>query len=110
MIYTNIFEKDNENQYRSSEQIKDTLNTRDADNLMIYPNPTNEILYIEINNDEDIDYFFEIADLSGRIVHRENIRLTKTSIDVSKLAKGSYICSIKNSEQIPLKTDKLIIM
>jgi aminopeptidase YwaD len=110
MIYANIFEQDNENQYRSSVQIKDTLNTKDADNLMLYPNPTNEILYIEINNDEDINYFFEIADLSGRIVLREKIIETKTRIDVSKLAKGSYIYSIKNSEQIPLKTDKLIIM
>ena len=110
IVYVNICEQGDENQYRSSEQIKDTLNTRDADNLMLYPNPTNEILYIEINNDEDIDYFFEIADLIGRIVLREKIIETKTRIDVSKLAKGSYIYSIKNSEQIPLKTDKLIIM
>jgi len=110
MIYANICEQGDENQYRSSEQIKDTLNTKDADNLMLYPNPTNEILYVEINNDEDINYFFEIADLSGRIVLRENIRETKTRIDVSKLAKGSYIYSINDKSGNLLKTDKLIIM
>ncbi len=78
--------------------------------VTVYPNPANNAVTIEISNDEGIDYLFEICDLSGRIVHRENIRETKTSIDVSKLAKGSYIYSIKNSEQIPLKSDKLIIM
>jgi hypothetical protein len=62
MIYTNICEQGNENQYRSSEHIGDSVKTEDVDMYMLYPNPTNEILYIEISNEEVIDYFFEIAD------------------------------------------------
>jgi hypothetical protein len=53
---------------------------------------------------------FEICDISGRIVLYHILNDIIMNIDVSKLAKGSYIYRINDKSGNLLKTDKLIIM
>jgi hypothetical protein len=109
MIYANICEQDNENQYRSSEQIDETTNTETTE-ILIYPNPTNEILSVEFYGMKEINCVFEICDISGRIVLYHILNDIIMNIDVSKLAKGSYIYRINDKSGNLLKKDKLIIM
>lgn len=70
--------------------------------IAIYPNPTQSILTIEINN-EKLGYIVRITDLFGREVFKDKL-VNKIKIDVSSIPKGIYfieiIDTIKNIKQI----------
>jgi hypothetical protein len=91
MIYANIFEQDNENQYRSSEQIKDTLKTKDADNLMLYPNPTKGLIIIERPKNQEEIISIKIYNSEGVLIYNNNsIDCYSLTIDISAQPKGVY--------------------
>jgi len=72
-------------------------------NVIIYPNPANEVLNIKNAENSDI----EIYDLLGRaIVSKSNISLNE-QINVSSLTTGTYIIKITNNNQV--KTKKFIV-
>lgn len=60
---------------------------RDGADVSIWPNPVEDLL--TINASDGIDAI-EITDVTGRVVMREQTVGTQTSIDVVRLAKGSY--------------------
>jgi hypothetical protein len=69
------------------------------DNLIGYPIPANDILYISNNNllaGENVQ--FEIYDSAGRKVleHNEISDSKKIEINISSLQSGAYICKFEN--------------
>lgn len=58
-------------------------------NLKIWPNPTNNILYVE-SDDNSIDYI-TIMDINGKILMRETVENYRTLINVSLLPAGTYL-------------------
>jgi len=69
------------------------LNTLD---LSIYPNPTNEILFVKSEQINDRISEYAILDLSGRILKVGT--LTNGEINVKELNSGSYILHLKLNE------------
>jgi hypothetical protein len=67
-----------------------------------YPNPVATELTVELDAQNSGTYALEMLDLSGRVVLADNIHavagMNRTSVDVSTLAKGMYMLSIRNSE------------
>lgn len=67
-----------------------------------YPNPVSSDLTVEVETLADGTYSIEMADLSGRVVFTEQLNalsgVNKTSLDVSNIAKGMYMLSIRNNE------------
>ncbi|MBK9399967.1 MAG: T9SS type A sorting domain-containing protein [Bacteroidetes bacterium] len=61
-----------------------------AKRLMVYPNPTSSVLYLEEKG--ALPRQFRIFDLNGRLVHSGFI--TGNSIDVSALQEGGYLLSV----------------
>ena len=59
--------------------------------LCIYPNPANDILHIH-NDDLSEVHHIELIDDLGRVV----VESTESSIDISRLAVGCYICRISS--------------
>ncbi|MDX2443160.1 MAG: T9SS type A sorting domain-containing protein [Bacteroidales bacterium] len=57
--------------------------------VKIYPNPTNQILHIELKTKTD-QYFVEIYDLTGSLLLKTN----KLRIDISKFPPGIYFLKI----------------
>lgn len=67
--------------------------------LAVYPNPVNDILYIEgLQNYHSI----EVIDISGRIVQQQKVSAGTGSINVYSLSKGNYILKLKNNAGIQI--------
>jgi aminopeptidase YwaD len=77
--------------------------TNSLESVQIYPNPAKDVLNIELP--KDIKHFsLEITDLIGRLVlNKEN----ETKINVSDLANGAYLCTIKANDKTAVR--KIII-
>ena len=76
----------------------------DETQLMIYPNPANSNISIQINVDEIASV--EILNAEGKIVHQQNMR-GQTNIDTGSLNRGLYVVKVKTEQQIFIK--KLIL-
>jgi len=73
---------------------------------LVYPNPTSDVLNIEVLNFENISY--AMYDATGRIVSLGNLSDLITQIDVGNLESGSYHLELSNEQNEQLKTFKLI--
>ena len=78
-----------------------------TETIGLYPNPTNNLVTIDLSGADLGDYNITIADISGRIVDASNYKALKNIIDVSNLASGIYTLSIMDGRHI-LGTTKLI--
>lgn len=76
----------------------------------IYPNPANNIVNIEIDNNEKENIYIEIISITGKILKTENIQaISKTiSIDITDIPAGIYICKAFGSKN-KYSQQKLII-
>ena len=79
--------------------LEDTL----VDNLILYPNPTSNILNLGTVNEFDTP-IYTIFDITGKRV--ANAKLMSESIDVSHLSNGSYILRVFDKKII--KTQRFI--
>ena len=73
--------------------------------IKIYPNPTDNKLYIELRENKPI--IIEIFNLLGKAVYKNNVK-TNFNIDISILAKGIFILRIKDENGNILKTQKIV--
>ena len=73
----------------------DSIEDEDGKFVMTaFPNPSSDVLYIEVSNDY-IGTEFTLSDINGRLVEVLNINSARTSLDVSGLEQGVYILSAK---------------
>jgi hypothetical protein len=61
-----------------------------------YPNPANELIFIQKSNEKSISYV--LVDRLGREVKKGSLTADISDIDVSNLENGLYILSIMNEE------------
>ena len=74
--------------------------------LTIYPNPTKELLNLNIKEYTQ-DTALQITNILGLVVYKQKITANDTTINISGLAKGTYILNITNLNNVD--TRKLII-
>ena len=74
-----------------------------ADQLSIYPNPANDMLYIENNGDAQI----EIFNANGSLVLSRTLEEQLSKIDITALTEGLYLVKIKRESGIT--TRKILI-
>ena len=73
------------------------------DNIVIYPNPANDNINIDVKNYNEII----ITDISGKVVmNLDSASTQNNTIDISNLSNGIYFVTIKSDRQ--LITKKLI--
>lgn len=73
--------------------------------VIIYPNPTEDVLNIKTSTFENVTY--TLYDALGKLLLQDNLSSVQTPIQVSQLAPGSYSLTLNNQTQ-NLKTFKLI--
>lgn len=66
----------------------------DEDHLRVYPNPASTVLTLEAN--ESIANA-TLIDLRGRIVYQQNQSANRVVLDISNMASGLYMLSVKSS-------------
>ncbi len=89
--------------YQGIEIIKDSINSE----LSVYPNPTTDILSIEMKNSNNGKLLFKLYNLEGRLVKTNIVNQSITTISMKNLASESYMLQIIDSEKI-IKTFKIL--
>ena len=69
-------------------------------NVLIYPNPVDDIVIIKNGNQED--YSLEIVGVTGNLMYKSAIQNVQ-EIDVSTFPKGIYFIQLSNSNQVITK-------
>ena len=73
--------------------------------VLVFPNPTSEVLNIQASTFENVTY--ALYDATGRLVLEDKLTAERTAIQVSHLAPGSYSLVLQSQTQ-NLKVFKLI--
>jgi hypothetical protein len=74
-------------------------------NIKIYPNPTNEFLFVKNANSEFSK--IEIFDIKGSLILTEKLVSNEQKINVNSLQKGMYFIQFSN-EKSEMKTFKMV--
>ncbi len=79
-----------------------------ADYISVYPNPTEDILNIQIENNKSIPHFVVISDITGKTILNKEIKSLNnhTRLSLSNLSSGIYLIQIKAENQV-IYRDKL---
>jgi ELWxxDGT repeat protein len=82
-------------------------NETQTTNFSIYPNPTNELVNIKLEEINNSHATFTITDFLGKIVVSKSMTENNVQFDVSSFAKGIYFITVKSDNKV--STQKLII-
>ncbi|MFC2086315.1 T9SS type A sorting domain-containing protein [Bacteroidota bacterium] len=76
--------------------------------IELFPNPTDNLLNINVvdQNIKDIDA--EIYDLTGRMIFMKNYKSNSFEINTTDLTSGTYLIKLKDSDGNLLKTEKFM--
>jgi len=74
--------------------------SKENNNLYIYPNPSEDFIYI--NSDYEFGNIL-ISNIFGEILINKEIINNNNSIDIKCLPSGTYLCSVRNGNNIQIK-------
>lgn len=89
--------------------ISGNINSYDIQKIKVYPNPANDNIFIENENEFEINSIMEIFDILGSSVYKSEIKNKNQTINISNLNTGIYTYKISNNSEI-MKTGKVIKM
>jgi hypothetical protein len=72
--------------------------------LNIYPNPTNDLITIEIS--QPGQHFIEVTSLHGKLLYNSRMKGPSHQIDLSSFEKGLYFITIRSRDNV--STEKII--
>lgn len=79
-------------------------NIKDLDNLNIYPNPVQDVVYLQLSLNTTQNVMVQVIDITGKVLQSENYTLGSgthvLSQDVSRLSAGMYQLRILNNQDI----------
>ena len=85
--------------------IYDGVATLSTNPFKIFPNPTDGI--VNIQSTPTVNSIFLLTDINGRILMEKNLTQPNEQLNISALAQGMYIYTIRNGNQLPV-TGKLV--
>ena len=66
--------------------------------MTVYPNPTSDLLTIELSDEKNLD--FVITDLTGAIVSQGGLVNGKRTIETAGFSRGTYVISLFDDSQM----------
>ena len=75
-----------------------TLSPAQQAELDVYPNPSNDMITIQIFDGEFISGNLELIDATGSVVATSKVSTFQSTMDVSKLSNGIYTLTYKNQQ------------
>ena len=78
--------------------ISEGIETINAENLNIYPNPTNNKIYVELNNDLLIKSIMVYNLIGEKILEFDQVNTTKYTVNLAAFSKGFYIIQVNGVE------------
>ena len=79
--------------------------------MSVYPNPTTDVLHIEIGDAKALDgYRYRILDALGKEVYNELVKNTLTEIQLKTLgASGMYQLEVLDGNKTSIQTNKIVL-
>jgi bacillopeptidase F len=65
--------------------------------ILLYPNPTKNLLNINFNNNDLTNAKIEIIDLLGKSIYHQNITSNSISLNIEEFSQGIYLVKFSNS-------------
>jgi len=94
----------------SMPEMRTSIQKTNKSNLVIYPNPANDYIYVEYDSKDNQKVNLVLMDIYGKIVFDKNIGNAKSrKIDISNLKNGIYLLTIESLKNKELTTKKIII-
>lgn len=75
--------------------------------MAIYPNPTTDMLQLEVTGEISQDLSFQLVDIAGKIIESRKISSSISTIDMEMVASATYFLNVLNNNQ-SIKTFKII--
>jgi hypothetical protein len=76
--------------------------------LRVFPNPTTDILLLEIHSDNFGTLRYELLDLQGKVLIRGDVLEQHTTIDMSVFPAASYLLYVVNEQNKQIQSFKII--
>ncbi len=94
--------------FQIEQEVSSTKNEINIANINLFPNPTQSILNIEINEVNSNDLTFQVFDLAGKLILEKAAQANSTSgfstlINLENVNAGTYILKIIDGENIGTK-------
>lgn len=91
-------------QYYQNQAVLSTPNNlKPSNNLVLYPNPTDNEINIERNSEFNSNMDLTIYDMQGRTVTKKTLKNGETKINIESLLKGVYFVKVSSEEYIGTK-------
>ena len=74
--------------------------------ISVYPNPTTNHVFIQMNNDEYFQIY--LFDLNGKLLLHSNHENGRAEIDLYSFAESTYLLKLYNSENKLIKSFKIL--
>ena len=91
----------------NSQEIRIEENTKDK-TIDVYPNPATHFIVV-YNYTAEAGRTIELADMSGRIVKRQQVTNLATRLEVADLPNGLYVLKVMGTNGKLLRTEKVVI-
>jgi hypothetical protein len=93
----------------SSLNVQEWLNSANAWEVVIFPNPTSTNLNLHYNLPKDDEITIALFNMQGKLILQKKVGKQvsgeqQQTLDVSNLPEGSYVCRIKGQHQTVTKT------
>jgi hypothetical protein len=70
----------------------------------IYPNPTNGVMYVELQTEIQSQVMLQVTDITGKFIMQQQVEVVpgtnKYSVDLKHLAAGSYVANITDGKTL----------
>ncbi|MFZ4401164.1 MAG: T9SS type A sorting domain-containing protein [Bacteroidales bacterium] len=76
--------------------------------LTVFPNPTKDILILEISNFNSEKLYYQLCDMQGKMLNMEQIVTQHTHISLNKLSSATYFFNVVNVENKKVHSFKII--
>ena len=72
-----------------------------SEHFIVYPNPTQNIIYVKTNTDNSMIESVQFYDACGKLLKTNVVNSFNTSLDISSLPKGVYVLKVILQNQLP---------
>ena len=76
-------------------------------NLFAYPNPTSDLLILEVENPKGQSFSYHLYDMQGKLKRNEKVTGNSTTIKMGDQSIGIYFLRVTNKNKV-VKTFRII--
>lgn len=78
--------------------------------VSIYPNPINNVFYLDIESNSVVDYELKVLNIIGQEISKQNIKEKTNTIYIKGLESGVYFIQLWNKSEKLVASKKLIVL